>query len=783
VLPRVLARIVSVGHRPNTFNTEITEKQRTSRTERNRVRLEIDNFDDAGVCDYTAALDAESRPKVLRKLNRPAEMNCGLVALGTLSPPVTGARVAWRRDSGEAVFTGYLTEASREYLGWNETGPVYRYRLRATGDEYVLDAAVITARPAMVQKSAGEILREITPGNVDVTGVDDCGVISQVSPGLMKWSDCAALVAKQARAAYLLNDGKLTLKPIGERAFRIREVDPGFSPERLRLQSPDRTINDITVLGKSEADAYVKDYFLGDGYALHYDLSQTPFGQTSSTLLTQEYDGPLDPAWWSVTDPNAAVSVSNGKLWVLGVGAKVSFAEQVELKGALLFQHGDVTFTAASDGVIGGLYNDAGACTCGFKVSKVGSQSSIAAMVNGSVLGGAITTQANHRYLLSTRVYANETVRCRERYRSSAEELGGALRPSDARVVFEVHDVDLNNQASLVDPATVLYDGVVTGIPSFCEYRLAYATDLHCGIAYTRMVRLANVLVRSALPGQAYRTRLAGALMDGAECNVYMSSLQFYSANVPAPNEKIVAEYRGYRKSVGRATTPLNPTEGLNGAPRSAVVEMVLPTAKTSDDCGNAAQAILDDAAQQAWSGEYTTWSDFLGAADVWPGDAVQVEVPSRECSTQMIVRQVEIEAVDPANERSWYAVKFANEACEPIAIETGSVAPAQVLSATQLDPAVFALASLPQAQVTDITSTSVTIETGCNPITGGGFEIRRSDSGWDPQVDRNLVGRFNTRVITVTRLSRVMSYWVRQYDAANRYSRSATLLHVDYPL
>jgi hypothetical protein len=747
------------------------------------VKLEIDNFDDAGVCDYTAALDAEWRPKIVRKLNLPAEMSCALVALGALRVPASGARAAWRRDSGEALFTGYVTDASREHLGWNEAGPMYRYRLKITGDEYALDAALIAPHPTMVQKSAGEIVREITPADIDAHAVDDCGVVSQISPGLIKWSDCVALASSQARASYSLNNGKLTLRPIGAQAFTIRESDAVFSPERLQLWSSDRAVNEITVLGKSEADAYVKDYFLGDSYALRFDLSQTPFGQTSSTLLSQEYDRDLDPLWWRVEDPHATVSVNSGKLWVLGTGACVSFAEQVELKGALLFQHGDVTFTGASDGVIGGLF-EGEVCVAGFRVTKSGSQSTIAPLIKGAMAGQPLTTEANHRYLLSTRVYVTETVRCGERYRSSVGEKGGAKRAADARVVFEVHVVDLNDQTSLVAPATVLYDGMVTGIAAFCEYRLADATDLHFALAYTRIVRLANVLVRSALPGQPYRTRLAGALMDGAECNVYMNTLQFYSANVPASDEKIVAEYRGYRKSVATANSPLKPTEGLNGTPgRSMAVEVVSPQARTSEDCANAALAILDDSVQQAWSGQYATWSDFLGAADLWPGDAVKVDVPSRACSADMIVREVEIDAVDPANDRSWYSIKFANEACESIAIHTTAATPAEILSATQLDPQVFILPGLPQAQVTDITSTSVTIDMGCDPVAGGGFEIRRSDSGWDPLVDRNLVGRFNTRVITVTRLSRVMSYWVRQYDGENRYSRSATLLHVDYPL
>jgi hypothetical protein len=746
------------------------------------MKLEIDNFDGVGMCEYTATLDAMARPKVTRRLNRPAEMTCGLVALNGLAVPVSGARIAWRKNSGGAVFTGYLTEVTREYLGWNETGSVYRHRLQAVGDECALDGEPIALRPVSVQRTAGEILRAITPPDVDVSAVEDCGVLSQVAPALTKWSDTAAAVATQARAAYSLHDQKLSLEPIGQRGLAIRESDPQVSPERLQLHSPGGGVDDVTVLGKSETDAYVKDYFLGDGYSLRFDLSQTPFGQTSSTMLSQEYDVPLDPAWWTVRDPNSTVSVNSGKLWVLGAAARVSFAEKIELKGALLFQHGDVTFQAASDGVIGGLYGNDGVGLAGFRVTKLGAQSTIAALVNGVVGGSTIATQPNHRYLLSTRVYATETARIGERFRSSIQELGGEEIATDARLVLEVHDVDLNDQASLVAPATVLYDGVVSGIAALCEYRLVDASDLHCAMAYTRVVRLANVLVRSSLPGQPYRARLSGTLLDGAECNAYMNSLQFYSATVPASGEKIVAEYRGYRKAMGKATTPSKPREGLNGAPTKAV-EMVAPVARTSADCASAAQAILDDAAQQPWSGEYATWSDFLGTNDVWPGDAVDIDVPSRGCAAEMVVRAVEIEAIDPANDRSYYTVKFANEASEPVAIKIAGVAPAQLTNAKALDPEIFTLPGMPQAQVTEITSTSVTIDTGCDPPAGGGFEIRRSDSGWDPQVDRNLVGRFNTRVITVTRLSRVMSYWIRQYDAANRYSRVATLLHVDYPL
>ena len=46
-------------------------------------------------------------------------------------------------------------------------------------------------------------------------------------------------------------------------------------------------------------------------------------------------------------------------------------------------------------------------------------------------------------------------------------------------------------------------------------------------------------------------------------------------------------------------------------------------------------------------------------------------------------------------------------------------------------------------------------------------------------------MGRFTTQVFTVTRLSRVVDFFLRQYDASApaKYSRYSTALHVDYPL
>jgi len=60
---------------------------------------------------------------------------------------------------------------------------------------------------------------------------------------------------------------------------------------------------------------------------------------------------------------------------------------------------------------------------------------------------------------------------------------------------------------------------------------------------------------------------------------------------------------------------------------------------------------------------------------------------------------------------------------------------------------------------------------------------VRRSDRGWGKEADYNLVGRYTTRTFVLPRLSRVQEYHIRQFDAASRYSRHTTVLHLDYPL
>ena len=299
------------------------------------------------------------------------------------------------------------------------------------------------------------------------------------------------------------------------------------------------------------------------------------------------------------------------------------------------------------------------------------------------------------------------------------------------------------------------------------------------------------------LPGSAsYVTQLVGSLSDGAECEIASStSLDFYPQYVPALNTLIVASYRGSGRAVAEvmnSTSIASLQSGADNGVRGIVRTVKTPSARTQADCENAALAILDDAGGLASMGSYQTWSDFLpgGAADVFPGDAVTVNVSSQNAVFGAIVRQVSIDVVDPADDRGMYTIEFSNDLAVPLALQDQSSATTVALqdlpvrlATTQVGS--YYLADLTDAQITAVTSTTVSVDAGTAPGSGGGIEVRLHDFGWGSANDRNLLGRFSTQTFSLARLARTQNYFLRLYDGSSppKYSRYAAALHVDYPL
>jgi len=779
------------------------------------MKLTIDNLQGLGAVDYMGWLDGTLAPRVERKINQPSALRCSVLgSVPGFVVPAAGGRVILAKADGSTVFTGYLTQAPQfEYLGFGEQGPVYRYDLIAESDEVLLDQKSLPNRAPFVARSAGSALRQLAqdllPRSFDVSAVQDVDTLAAypVNPQ-KKFSYHAAEIALAARASYRAMNGALSLAPVGAATYSLDESDVDFSPAGLKLDCPTMLVNDATVIGLDEPQAYVRDYFVGDGLSRGFYLSQRPFQQNGGALIDEQCVGPrLDSATWVASDPAAAVSVVAQSLQVSGGTGldgqtSVRFIEQVELGGALELQHGDVSFAGPSTGVLGGLYAGAvsvAGCLAGFQVTPSGSGSMIQALIQGSATGPAVATTAGHRYLLTTYLYSREVYRSGETYHSSLHPAGsgwgGAAVGADVRFVLELQDIDPANPASMVAPATVLFDDVIPNAPGFCTYALVNAESMQCNIAYTYVTHISLAEVRTALPDSSYTTRMVESLSDGGECYVASSSLDFYPQYVPPLNTLIVASYRGSGRAVAEVANSASIGSLQNGADdgvRGIVKTMKAPSARTQADCENAALAILDDAGEPAWMGTYQTWSDFLPgrAGDIFPGDGLAVNVPSQNATFGAIVRAVSISLVDPANDRGIYAIEFANDLAAPLAMQdeaSAATVPLQDvpvrLSTTQVGS--YYLPNLTNAQITQMTSTTVLVDVGAVLGSGYAVEVRLHDYGWSAGNDRNLLGRFNTQTFSLPRLARAETYFLRLYDASSppRYSRYAAALHVDYPL
>src|SRR5580692_5653903 len=251
--------------------------------------------------------------------------------------------------------------------------------------------------------------------------------------------------------------------------------------------------------------------------------------------------------------------------------------------------------------------------------------------------------------------------------------------------------------------------------------------------------------------------------------------------------------YRSLGPAIARVTSPASiaaQQRGIDNGLHGAVRHLKEPPARTAADCENAALTLLDDTTGPAWTGEYDVWSDFLpgSADDVFPGDALNIAVPTRGATFSAIVNEVEITLNNPEGEHFGYKIKFANDAAKALAFEFEAAKGTTSLFVNQYTNAQVGgtyVADLTAAQITQVTSTTISVDAGLAPVSGGGIEVRWSDAGWGPGNDRNLVGRFTTQTFTIPRLSRVQDCYLQQYDGSvpPKYSRYTAALHVDYPL
>jgi hypothetical protein len=129
------------------------------------------------------------------------------------------------------------------------------------------------------------------------------------------------------------------------------------------------------------------------------------------------------------------------------------------------------------------------------------------------------------------------------------------------------------------------------------------------------------------------------------------------------------------------------------------------------------------------------------------------------------------------------YAIQFANDWADDLAIKTSETVPADAWLPAQVGPTV--LANLSNLTVTALTGTSVTIHAGATAPSGGGFEVRRRDFAFMAGEDPGLVLRSTVPNMTFARESATDRFFIRMYDGATppNYSEFSAALFINLPL
>jgi hypothetical protein len=750
--------------------------------------------------EYTTALDAAHPLTIERKLNAPS------ICLLWLSLPVNGSLATPARfqtmkvtgDDGTTYFTGYVAVTPLpEYAGVGIEGPRYRIAIEATSDELLLDQYFVSSDAIAAREYASTLLAALVTHTgssvLSTSGLSLATVVSNYTSGRgANWSEKAGQAASMARAAYRVINGVIQLASIASTVHILDESSGALNLSGLSFTSGVKRAlaNDVTVCGENEPVAYVTEYFEGDGSTTDFELTADPYFPSSSksTIIDELFnESVIDQKVWGVSGGSYLTLGASGLTMSGGNGTDgdtlLTWRDPIEMGGTLLLEVAGVTLSAGSTGIMAGFFTGleiASDCTAGFKVTTASSETvTLQPTVQGAVVGTAYSLNSSYQYTLRIRVYCPECERAQSAYYSFGDNgeiaEGGDWIIAPGKIQMEIQEFANGIGATPV----ILYDGVVTNLAGSCMVVPASSVNL---VGSIRSVRLTNLgtgwVVSTPSNGGAYARRI-GSTAESAECHIERAGkLVFYTGYAPASGELVAAHYRTTGRAVGRAVNTSSQTAlAAAGSPSVAVWigSVTSPAARSSADCRNAAQTIAQAAASASalWSGSYKgNQSNF--ATDVWPGDELQLKAASTSLNAQVVVRSVKVSYSSSYPDLVEYDVAFANDWADDLAIKTSTTVPESAWLPVTANLTV--LANLNQLTVTAVNGSTVTVNTGLAPPTGGGF-MAGEDTG--------LVMRGSEQNLTFSRRQVNDRFYIRMYDGSTppNYSEFSTAIFVNLAL
>ncbi len=799
------------------------------------MRITIDNEDGRGAVDYSAVVAAEGPITVQRQLNAPSRCTAEIV-LGAhgLAAPARRGRVVVTADAGAVLFTGYLaTEPVSIFAGMGTKGAVYRARISAISDEWVLDkqgsGASSKVNGLALSLSGPSLLSQLT-SRVQAGGSSQLAVAPvtnaratgafEIAPAA-SWSANAGAAASASYAGYRALNGTVSFVPAGSVTHPFSDANGTLNVSELNTAAVRELANDVTLSGAEEPAAYVQEIFEGDGTTTVFALSSAVFRGGNRQLLQDSFnEAALDSSQWMPESTGDYLTLTDAGLTMNGGNGfdgqtTLTAVNAIEMGGFVLAQLGGVQFGAESDGMLSGFYSGESVitdCFAGFRVrqsvSSTGGSTIVVPVVNGTEVGTVFLPMQGHSYTLRLRLYCPEMLRIAQTYYCMVDGAVQAFGQGQAvsaamQVVFELVDEGVSSNT----PATVLYDTAAVGAavpdtPATCLYTVANSTSLVGSIASVEVTRASSLWVVSTLPNGSQQTRLVGAAGQGVDCEATYGSptgssgkVTFFAGRVPAVGERITVSYRTSRRAAARLADSASVTAEEEAGADVAVPgvsrwlgRVTQPVARCSADCENAAQAVLAMATARsaALGGTYITQNP---PQDIWPGDVLAVT--SAGVTTSLLVRSVVVSNAHCVPELMQYKVHFANDWATEWADGLGlklseTIASDAYLPAAAANGPASVLPNLPAMAVLSLTGNALQVSAGCKAPPGGGYEVRRRDWNFGVGVDTpDLLLRSPVESFSIPRAAQVERFYIRMYDASTPplYSRWSSALFVNAPV
>jgi hypothetical protein len=761
--------------------------------------------------DYTSALDVVRPLTIERKLNEPSicQLWLSLPVDGSLGTPSRNQSIAVTGDDETPYFTGYIAVSPLpEYAGLGIAGPRYRIAVQALSDEVLLDQLLMPPSTGATGETAGSLMAAlVTHSGSTVLSTHELSLNAPVgnfapSQGA-PFSKSAGQVASQARAAYRAVNGSLTLSSVQTTVHPLNESDGSLNLASLAFTANVKRAlaNDVTVCGEHEPVAYVTEYFLGDGITTQFYLTAEPYfpAASKSIIIRELFNEPqIDQRVWGNTGGQGYLSLGAGGLAMdggkgLDGQTVLSWLDPVEMGGTLLLEAVGVTLSPGSAGILAGFFTggeEVAGCTAGFQVTAQRGTGAVTLQPSIQGIPAGITYAVNpaNQYTLRARIHCPECDRALAIYRSFGDggpiTAGGGWNLSPGKLQLEIQEF-VNGVGAM--PVT-LYDGAIANVPGICTVVAASSLNLIGSMRALNLTNLGSGWVVSKPPSGGSYTRRLCTTAEAGECQLDRTGkIVFYIGFAPAAGEQIAVSYRSVGRAVGRAVnTASQQALAQAGSPAvSAWIGSVTdPRARCSADCRNAALVMEQAAAgvSALWSGTYKgTTVSF--ASDVWPGDALLLSAPSLDLNAQVVVRTVKVSYGASYPDLVEYAIAFANDWADDLAIKTSATVPADAWLPAPIAPTL--LPNLTSLTVTTLTGNTVGITVGVTQPAGGGFEIRRRDFAFMPGEDPDLVARTSLPNMTFSRESANDRFYIRMYDSATppNYSEFSTALFINLPL